>query len=135
MEPSFTAARVTLGLNYEQQGLTKEVIAEFRKVEETVPNDAATRAAGHALAKSGQTVEARQLQSEPPERAKKVYVPPYSIAILLAGLGEQSQALDWLNRGLQDRSLRPVWVRFDPRLDGLQRDDRFIQLMRSLGLN
>jgi hypothetical protein len=90
---------------------------------------------GHSLAKDGQTAEARRLLSELLERAKKAYVPPYSIAVLYAGLGEQTQALEWLERGLQDRSLRPLWLRCDPRLDTLRRDDRFIQLLRKMGLN
>ncbi|HSE31573.1 MAG TPA: tetratricopeptide repeat protein [Pyrinomonadaceae bacterium] len=136
MEPNFTLARITLGLNYEQKGSSKEAIAEFKKAQEMDPNDVATTAAlGHALAKKGDTTEARRLLSELRDRAKMAYVPPYSIAILYAGLGEQSEAVDWLERGLQDRSLRPLWLRLDPRLDTLQRDDRFIQLMRKMGLN
>ena len=134
MEPTFTLARVTLGLNYEQQGLTKEAIAEFRKLGETV--DIATAAAlGHALAKNGQTAEARIVLSDLREHAKQAYVPPYGMAILHAGLGEDSQALDWLERGLQDRSLRPLWLKLDPRLDTLRHQDRFIQLVRKMGLN
>jgi len=104
-------------LNQEQLGLTKEAIAEFRKVGETDPTDVATTAAlGHALVKNGQTAEARIILSDLRERAKEAYVPPYSIAVLYAGLGEGSQALDWLERGLQNRSLRPLWLKLDPRL-------------------
>ena len=136
MEPNFTFARVTLGLNNEQLGLTKEAIAEFRKVGETNPTDlAATAALGHALAKNGQTAEARIILSDLRERAKEAYVPPYSIAVLHAGLGEGSQALDWLERGLQDRSLRPLWLKLDPRLDSLRQEARFIRLIQSMGLS
>ena len=135
MEPNFLLARVTLGLNDEQLGMTKEAIAEFRKVEETDPTDATTTAAlGHALAKNGQTAEARIILSDLRERAKNAYVPPYSIAVLHAGLGEASQALDWLERGLQDRSLRPLWLKLDPRLDSLRHEARFIRLIQVMGL-
>ena len=66
MEPNFILARVTLGLNQEQLGLTKEAIAEFRKFGETDPTDAATTAAlGHALVKNGRTAEARIILSDP----------------------------------------------------------------------
>jgi Tfp pilus assembly protein PilF len=134
MEPSFTLARVTLGLNYEQQGLTKDAITEFRKVGDTV--DIATAAAlGHALAKNGQTAEARIILSDLSQHATFAYVPPYSIAILHAGLGEDSQALDWLERGLQDRSLRPLWLKLDPRLDTLRHEARFIRLIQGMGLS
>ena len=86
MEPNFILARVTLGLNQEQLGLTKEAIAEFRKFGETDPTDVATTAAlGHALVKNGRTAEARIILSDLRERAKEVYVPPYRIAVLYAG--------------------------------------------------
>ena len=66
MEPNFILARVTLGLNQEQLGLTKEAIAEFRKFGETDPTDVATTAAlGHALVKNGRTAEARIILSDP----------------------------------------------------------------------
>ena len=136
MEPNFTATRLTLGLNYENKGLVKEAIAEFKKLEEAVPNDVGTIAAlGHAYAKDGQTNEARRSLSELQQRAKSSYVPPYSVAIVHAGLGEQSQAIDSLERGLQDRSLRPVWLLFDPRLDPLRKEERFIQLVKRMGLS
>jgi hypothetical protein len=109
-------------------------IAEFRKVGETL--DLATAAAlGHALAKNGQTAEARIILSDLSQRAKQAYVPPYSIAILHAGLGEQSLALDWLERGFQDRSLRPLWLKLDPRLDSLRQQARFIRLIQGMGLS
>jgi len=136
MEPDFSVARVTLALNYQQKGSTKEAIAEFRRVQASMPNDAANKAwLGHALAQDGQISEARRILSELEERAQNSYVAPYSIAVLHAGLGDRAHALDWLERGFQDRSLRPVWLKLDPRLDGLRQENRFIQLIQRLGLN
>ena len=136
MEPDFSLARVTLALNYEQKGLTKEAIAEFRKLPDSVANDASNTASlGHALAKDGQISEARRVLSQMLERAQTSYVPPYSVAILYAGLAERSQALDWLERGFQDHSLRPVWLKSDPRLDELRQEDRFIQLLQRVGVS
>jgi DNA-binding winged helix-turn-helix (wHTH) protein/TolB-like protein/Flp pilus assembly protein TadD len=136
MEPNFSVARLTLGLNYEQKGLNKEAIAEFRRVLQADPGDIATTAAlVHALVQDGQIGQARILLAELEREAKKTYVPPYSFAVLHAGLGERSQALDWLERGFQDRSLRPVWLRFDPRLDGLRQENRFIRLIQRIGLS
>ena len=134
MEPNFSVTRVTLGLNYEQKGLTKDAITEFQKVLQLTREASTAAALAHALAKDGQINEARRVLSELEKHAKQSYVPPYSFAVLHAGLGQQSQALDWLERGFQDRSLRPVWLRFDPRLDDLRKDDRFIQLVRRIGL-
>ncbi|HKP39369.1 MAG TPA: winged helix-turn-helix domain-containing protein [Pyrinomonadaceae bacterium] len=136
MEPNFILTRFTLGLNYEQKGMNQEAIAEFKKARDLSPNDAATLASalGHALAKGGQVKDARALLRDLEERAKKNYVPPYSLAVLYAGLGENARALESLEVGFQDRSLRPVWLKYDSRLDGLRQDGKFAGLVQRIGL-
>ena len=51
---------------------------------------------GYVLGLAGSTGEARALLSELEQRAREDYVPPYFPALVLAGLGERSQALDRL---------------------------------------
>ena len=135
MEPNYNLARVTLGLNYEQKGLNEAAITEFKKAREVAPNDAGTLAAlAHALAKSGRANEARALLRTLEGRSKESYVPPYNIAIVYAGLGEKTKALEWLGRALQDRSLRPVWLKTDPRLNELRQSGELSGLVRQVGL-
>jgi len=134
MEPDFSQARATLGLSYEQKGSNKEAIAELTKAQQASGDVAMASWLGHALAQDGQTKEARRILSEIEEYAKKNYVPPYNLAVLHAGLGERQQAMDLLEKGFADRSLRPVWVKFDPRLDGLRQDGQFLQLIQRMGL-
>jgi DNA-binding winged helix-turn-helix (wHTH) protein/TolB-like protein/Flp pilus assembly protein TadD len=135
MEPNSFLSRYALGLSYEQQGLNKEAISEFQKAQELSPDDAGTIVAiGHALVKEGGVKDARELLRELEDEAKKNYVPPYSIAVLHAGLGEKAQTLAWLERAFQDRSLRPVWLKFDPRLDFLRQDRELGELVRRVGL-
>ena len=80
---------------------------------------------GHALTQGGGVEEARRLLRSLEERARKSYVTPYSIAVLHAGRGEKAQALDWLERAFEDHSLRPVWLKLDPRLDSLRQDGAY----------
>ena len=134
MEPDFSQARATLGLSYEQKGSNKEAIAELTRAQQASGDVAMASWLGHALAQDGETKEARRILSEIEEHAKKNYVPPYNLAVLHAGLGERQQAMDSLEKGFADRSLRPVWVKFDPRLDGLRQDGRFVQLIQRMGL-
>ena len=135
MEPNSFLSRYALGLSYEQQGLNTEAISEFQKAEELSPDDAATIAAlGHALPKAGGVKDARELLRKLEEAAKESYVPPYGIAVLHAGLGEKAQTLEWLERAFQDRSLKPVWLKFDPRLDSLRQDVKLTDLIRRVGL-
>jgi DNA-binding winged helix-turn-helix (wHTH) protein/TolB-like protein/Flp pilus assembly protein TadD len=134
MEPDFSQARATLGLSYEQKSSNKEAIAELTKAQQASGDVAMASWLGHALAQDGQTKEARRILSEIEEYAKKNYVPPYNLAVLHVGLGERQQAMDLLEKGFADRSLRPVWVKFDPRLDGLRQDGQFLQLIQRMGL-
>jgi len=135
MEPNSFLSRYALGLSYEQQGLNTEAISEFQKAEELSPDDAATIAAlGHALPKEGGVKDARELLRKLEEAAKESYVPPYGIAVVHAGLGEKAETLEWLERAFQDRSLKPVWLKFDPRLDSLRQDVKLTDLIRRVGL-
>jgi len=135
MEPNSFLSRYALGLSYEQQGLNKEAIAEFQKAQALSPDDVGTIVAiGHTLVKDGGEKDARQLLRKIEDQAKESYVPPYSIAILHAGLGEKAQTLEWLERAFQDRSLRPVWLKSDPRLDFLRQDRELGELVRRVGL-
>jgi tetratricopeptide (TPR) repeat protein len=135
MEPNSFLSRFALGLSYEQQGLNTEAIAEFQKAQQLSPDNAATIAAlGHALPRAGGAEDARKLLRQLEGAAKESYVPPYGIAIVHAGLGEKSQTLEWLERAFQDRSLRPVWLKLDPRLDSLRQDVKLNDLIRRVGL-
>ena len=135
MEPNSSLTRFTLGLNYEQKGLNEAAIAEFKKAREVAPNDAGIIAAlAHALAKSGRANEARALLRAVEERSRETYVPPYNIAIVYAGLGDKTKALEWLGRALQDRSLRPVWLKTDPRLNDLRQSGELDGILRQVGL-
>ena len=135
MEPKSLTALVALGLSYEQQGLNNEAIAELKKAQELPQDDAWPIAAlGHALAKGRRVKEARELLRQLEEHTKVGYVAPYSIAVVHAGLGEKAQTLEWLERAFQDRSLRPVWLKLDPRLDGLRQNGELNNLIQRVGL-
>ena len=136
MEPTYNLARFALGLNYEQKGMTDAAIAEFQKAREVAPNDAATFAAlAHVFAKSGRANEARSFLRTLEDQSKVSYIPPYNMAIVYAGLGEKPKALEWLRRALQDRSLRPVWLKTDPRLNDLRQTGALNSIFQQVGLN
>lgn len=131
MEPGFAEAHWTLGLAYEQKGLGKQAADQFRKAQDlSGGGDGPGAALGHLYAVTGKAGEARRLIDELRETSKRRYVPPYEVAVIYAGLGEQELALAWLEKAYDERSLRPVWLKFDPRLDGLRADSRFADLLR-----
>ena len=67
------------------------------------------------------------------------YLQPYFVARVYAALGENAEALDWLEKGDADRSEYLLLVdlrglRTDPAWDGLQNELRYWQLCERLGL-
>jgi hypothetical protein len=67
-------------------------------------------------------------------REKEQYVSPFYVALVLTGLRESEKALDWLDKGYQDRSNPLIFLKVDPELDPLRSDPRFQDLQRRIGL-
>ncbi len=134
MEGNFALAHRYLGLAYEQKGMYAEAISEFQKAESLSgarPLDSGSL--GHAYAIAGRTAEARQILKKANERSLKAYFPAYDIAIIYVGLGEKDQALDWLEKAVQERSPWLIHLSVDPRFDPLRSDPRFTALVRRIG--
>ncbi len=77
---------------------------------------------GYAYAKAGRAAEARRilaaLENNQPAAA-------LHIAAVHAGLGETSQALDWLDRGLAARAPSMLWLKTDFRFAALRSEPRY----------
>jgi hypothetical protein len=62
-------------------------------------------------------------------------VSAYEIAVIHNALGDTDQAFQWLDRAYEERSAWLAYLAVDPRLDGLRRDERFVALLRGVGLD
>jgi hypothetical protein len=54
--------------------------------------------------------------------------------VIYSGLGELDQTLAWLERGIQQRDPRMVFLKVEPRWNNLRDDPRFQDLLRRVGL-
>ena len=59
---------------------------------------------------------------------------PTDIAMVYALAGENSRALDWLERGFEERDPYMSYLSGDPVFDPLRENPRFQDLLRRLGL-
>jgi DNA-binding winged helix-turn-helix (wHTH) protein/predicted negative regulator of RcsB-dependent stress response len=80
---------------------------------------------GRAYAIAGREAKARKIVAELEQESRKRYVSPYSIALIMEGLGEIDLALAWLEKASAARDVWLFWIRVDPRLDGLRSNSRF----------
>jgi tetratricopeptide (TPR) repeat protein len=55
-----------------------------------------------------------------------------NIALIYVGLGDQDQAMSWLNKGYETRFNPSILLR--PAFDSLRSDARFKELLRRVGL-
>jgi tetratricopeptide (TPR) repeat protein len=79
---------------------------------------------------------ARRFYEDLHARAANMLVPeePYDNAVKLAKSGDRENAIAWLRKAKEQRSSSFVLAGVDPKLQSLHRDIRYIELLRSVGL-
>jgi pentatricopeptide repeat protein len=139
MDESFGTGHWLRGAALEERENLEAAIEELEtavRLTGGIPNVRATLA--HAYARAGRLDEARNvvedlidLRSSP----EAGFVAPSAIALGLAGLGEEDEALDWLEAGVEERDGWLVYLANGwPRFEGLRAHPRFHQILRSVGV-
>jgi len=123
-----------LGLVYEQQGRMPEAIEEFQKAISISEGIDGVGSLGHAYAVSGKLGDAENTLRKFDELTRHKYVTPFQKALIYAGLGKNEEALKSLEKAYSERSLSPLSLRWDPRLNGLRGDPRFQDFLRRTGI-
>jgi Flp pilus assembly protein TadD len=117
-----------------QRGQYAEAIADLREAVARKSDPDFISYLARAYAVAGHRDEARRTLAQLLQITKRRYVPPFYIARVHAGLGENAQALTLLNQAFQQRSDQLTGLRVDPAFDHLRADPRFVDLMRRVGL-
>ena len=96
----------------------------------------ATNEVGRVWVHAGQgdTAAARRDLAGLEERAKREFLPPWTLAVGYAALGDKTQAIAWLNKGVDQRDVMMPENFFDPIIDPLRSDPRFAEVERRMGL-
>ena len=89
---------------------------------------------GYVRARLGQRDEARQILRQLSEDAKERYTPALAFAVVHLGLGENDQALNWLEKASEERFNRLAYLRREALWDPLRSDPRFVDLLRRINL-
>jgi TolB-like protein/Flp pilus assembly protein TadD len=89
---------------------------------------------GAALGRAGRRREAEDILERLSAEAQNRHVPPYSFALVQAGLGDKERAFSWLERAWTERDWRLAWIAPEPSFDPLRSDARFESLLARLRL-
>ena len=134
-QPDYPPAHELMGLVYEQQARREEAEREFQKASRLSDGQFGIAALGHLYAAEGRLANAQDLLDQMSAQRKRRYVPPFELAVLHAGMGDNTKAIDELEQAYTDRSLSAQSMRFDPRLEKVRTESRYLALAKKLRLN
>jgi len=135
IQPNYQLAKSSLASAYMYAGRFNDAAALIQKQTE---QDSENQGGSLTLArvkilsgdpKEGEKILARVLQER---EGRKINL--YAVAGVYATLGDKDKAIEWLNRGYDQRVFQMFFLRVDPAFDGLHDDPRFQELLRRIGL-
>lgn len=134
--PNYWLAYIWLGSALREKKMYKEALEQFsqgRKISGDHP--VMISLYGHTVALSGDAAGARKALDDLRRLAQSRYVSSLYFAAVYAGLGENSTALDWLDRAYTERTDRLVYLGAEPMADPLRADPRFARLLAKIGVH
>jgi TolB-like protein/DNA-binding winged helix-turn-helix (wHTH) protein/Tfp pilus assembly protein PilF len=133
MDPNFALAHNQLGQAYLRKQMYDPAIAELEKAVQLSAGSPTCEAnLARAYAASGSRSGAEKLLSDLKKRSNPSASLASEIAMIYAALGNRDQAMNWLEKGYEERFNPGVLLR--PGFDPLRSDPRFETLVRRIGL-
>ena len=133
--PDFPLAHFWLARVYGAENRCPDALAELSSAGPALRDWQPLLAAqGHILGTCGQDAEAESILKRFQKLSEGRFVTSYGVALVYAGLRQNAEAFQWLNKAYDERSHWLVWLSLDPRWHGLRGDPRFDQLRRRVGL-
>jgi hypothetical protein len=125
---------MVLGMNQLQQHSYREAVVSARRaigLGEFFPLYAATLASAYVHA--GQRDSAIGILRDMERHARDEFVWPFCIAIVETALGHKTEAIAWLNKGIDVKDIFMPENFNDPLLDSLRSDPRYAAVARRMG--
>jgi eukaryotic-like serine/threonine-protein kinase len=134
LDPGASTAYLFLGLTLAELGQHADALRELETAHRLSPSPEMTAAIGYAAARDGQTERAREALRSLQALSSERYLSPSLLAQIHAALGENSDALDALERAQAARAADLAWLRVRPVFNGLHAEPRFAAILEDLHL-
>jgi TolB-like protein/DNA-binding winged helix-turn-helix (wHTH) protein/Tfp pilus assembly protein PilF len=132
MDPNFAVAHYDLGQALVQKHMYSEAIAELETATKLSADSAICKSTlAYAYAVSGRRNEALKILNDLTRRSRD-FSSAAEIALIYVGLGENDQAMAWLEKAYSERFNPSILLR--PAFDPLRSDPRFQSLVHRIGL-
>jgi TolB-like protein/DNA-binding winged helix-turn-helix (wHTH) protein/tetratricopeptide (TPR) repeat protein len=134
LDPGFVPARLALGQAYERTKNFPGAIGELqRAVDLSGGSPVYVASLAHAYGVTGRRADALKLIEELKQQASRRYVASFDMAMAWLGLGDYERSLALLERAVEDRSPRLLFLMVEPRFDPLRSHARFQALIKRIG--
>jgi eukaryotic-like serine/threonine-protein kinase len=135
LDPANPLAYWGLARAFGQKKMYEEALAELKKAQRTAGPALPLIVAesGYVYAASGRKKEALEIIKQLDNMGKQVFVDPYLIASVYAGLGDKEKALTSLESAVEIRSSFITSMQAEPKFDSLRTDPRFISMLQRIG--
>jgi Flp pilus assembly protein TadD len=128
--PASVEARCLLADLYVQQGRISTALEQARQCQDNHPEAVALGTLGVCLARSGRMDQATDVIDQLLKVSATEYVDPREIARIYVALGDPNKALGFIQKMVEERSPRAVFLDCDPAFDQLRCDPQFSELIR-----
>jgi len=136
LDPEFWVGYMMLGQASEQLGETDIALDALTTATRlSAGNSKPVGLRGYILARTGQIRAAREMIDMFDELSRTRYVPLYAPALIYAGLQEDQNVFDALERAYASRDVHLVFLPVDPKWDRFRAQPRFEVLLHQCGFN
>jgi TolB-like protein len=121
--------------NYAVKRMGPEVMTQCRRVMDLLSGAfvmQAIAACAANLGMVGQTTEARRLLRRLEHPPPGIWLDPVPMGVAYAGIGDIDRAIEWYERGLEERSPNMIYLKVDSAADEIRHDPRFQELLRQM---
>jgi TolB-like protein/Flp pilus assembly protein TadD len=133
LEPKSLPAHYLLAATYGQFNLGDKAVAEMQTVRTLDESSLTLSGLAEAYAVAGQESEAQNMLTEMDRMARNgLYVSPYDLAGVFVRLGDYEQAVELMEKTVEDKSVWRIFLPVDPKFDALRNDRRFAKLLEQI---
>jgi len=134
LEPKMSGSYSQMGLAYLYKGDKERALAALKKAVEMEATSVNTTYYAFALAVAGEKEEGERVLERFIEQSRGKYICAYEVASAYEGMNNRAKALEWLQRGHDEKCDCLVWGSTEPWMGGFRKDPRYKAILARTGL-